>query len=49
VGQDLVAQPRDVRVESYEGSLALIEQGLEVGERVVVDGQNGVVSRVGAQ
>jgi multidrug efflux system membrane fusion protein len=35
-----VAEARDVEVDSFEGPLALVHQGLELGEQVVIDGQS---------
>ena len=34
-----VTQPRPVRVERMQDGLAVIQQGLDAGQRVVVDGQ----------
>jgi multidrug efflux system membrane fusion protein len=40
VGPDDIAQQRDVRIAFTSGDLGVIEAGLNVGERVVVEGAN---------
>lgn len=40
IGADLTATVRPVQVGPPEGELAVVESGLEPGERVVTDGQN---------
>ena len=39
IGQDLTAQVRKIKVAQVDRGQALIEEGLDPGERVVVDGQ----------
>ncbi len=39
IGKDDTVQPRPVRADPPMGQLAIVEEGLEPGERVVVDGQ----------
>lgn len=40
VGDDLTARPRPVTLATLEGGMAALTQGLQAGERVVVDGQS---------
>jgi multidrug efflux system membrane fusion protein len=47
IGKDDTVQPRPVRAEPPSGQMAVIDEGLEPGERVVADGQGQL--RAGAK
>jgi multidrug efflux system membrane fusion protein len=47
VGPDSTVAVRNVRVDTVQGPLAIVAQGVQAGERVVVDGQNQL--RAGAK
>ncbi|HET8733236.1 MAG TPA: efflux RND transporter periplasmic adaptor subunit [Anaeromyxobacteraceae bacterium] len=47
IGKDDTVQPRPVRAEPPTGQLAIVDEGLEEGERVVADGQGQL--RAGAR